>query len=296
LIDQALQHCPGIGPARLAKLSEVGVRTWQDVLQHPERLPPSCRATLIEECRRCQAAVRQRDIQYLVDRLEPCDKWRVLAHYLDEATFFDIETLGLSAADPITVIVAWHQGEFRMFVEHENLDEFLTLLEDVELLVSFNGSTFDVPRVLDTFHVPALPCPHLDLRWITYHHGFSGGLKEIARRLGIERPSDLRDITGEQAVLLWQDWKNDEEQAARDHLLRYCAADVLLLLMVAKQLVGRDDFDRDALWQQLPSVAGVPKLLRSPPPPLLIPPSASSSRDAKRKRLLLAKRWQDQSV
>jgi uncharacterized protein YprB with RNaseH-like and TPR domain len=188
-----------------------------------------------------------------VDRLSPLDKWRIVAEFLDETSFFDIETMGLEHDSPITVIACWHRGELRTFVEHENLDDFLHLLDDVTLLASFNGSSFDVPRVLDTFHIPDLPCPHLDLRWPCYHKGFKGSLKSITSRLGFARPVDLQDADGEMAVHLWNRWTLDQDHPARELLLRYCASDVLLLVMLAHRLAERDVTSHAAWWRHLPS-------------------------------------------
>lgn len=260
MITQALQHCNGIGPVRLAKLHEAGVRCWSDVLNHAERIPATWRDQLTEESGRCLAALDAGDIHYFVDQFAPRDKWRILSHFLDETTFFDIETLGLEYDAPITVIVCWHQGQFQTFVEHENLDDFLELLDQVKLLSSFNGNSFDVPRVLDAFHIPELPCAHLDLRWPCYHHGYPGGLKEITSRMGIKRPDDLQDADGELAVRLWQAWKTHNDHAAREHLIRYCASDVLLLVMLAHRLAGRDDSTLEELWSTLPAVSTQPTL------------------------------------
>lgn len=259
MITQAFQHFRGIGPARLAKLHEAGVRSWSDVLDFPERIPPGWRVELAEECRRCLAALRTGDVHYFVDRFAPQDKWRILAHMLDETTFFDIETLGLDYDAPITVIVCWHRGEFHTFVEHENLDGFLELLDEVRLLASFNGNSFDIPRVLDSFHIPELPCPHLDLRWPCYHQGYAGGLKEITSRMGIRRPTDLQDTDGELAVRLWHCWQTKNDHGAREHLIRYCASDVALLVVLAHRLTGRDAPPPDELWSSLPTVSGSPK-------------------------------------
>ena len=265
MISEALQHCHGVGPFRLAKLHAAGVRSWYDVLAQTEQISTKWRAELVAECRRCLAALDAEDIQYFVDRLAPEDKWRILDRFFDQAAFFDIETLGLNYDAPITVIVCWHHGKLSSFVEHENLDEFLTFIDRVKLLVSFNGNAFDVPRVLSAFHIPALPCPHLDLRWPCYHHGFSGGLKEIARRLGIERPADLQDASGELAVQLWQTWRADNDYEAREYLIRYCAADVLLLIAIAHRLTGRDPSWADDLWSALPSVSKPPALSQRVP-------------------------------
>ena len=257
MITEALLHCPGIGPAKLARLHQAGVRSWHDVIRHRDEFPACRCASLIEECQRCLEALDDKNIRYFVERFAPLDRWRIMAEFLDDTSFFDIETMGLEHHSPITVIACWHRGELHTFVEHENLDDFLSLLEDVTLLASFNGSTFDVPRVLDTFHIPALPCPHLDLRWPCYHQGLKGSLKSITSRLGFVRPVDLQDADGELAIYLWNRWTLDQDHRARELLVRYCASDVVLLALLAHRLADRDVSAPAAWWQHLPSLAPV---------------------------------------
>ena len=192
------------------------------------------------------------DIQYFVETFHSQDKWRILSQYLDRCSYFDIETTGLEYDDTITLIVCWHRGKLHTFVEHENLDDFLDLLDDVELLVSFNGSTFDVPRVLDGFHIPELPCPHVDLRWPCYYADLPGGLKQITSHLGLERPADLQDADGSLAVELWSQWQLQKNAEARELLIRYCAADVLLMLPLSQYLAGQNMSRCDELWCHLP--------------------------------------------
>ncbi len=258
MITAALQQCVGIGPARLARLHEAGVRTWADCLDHPERIPENWRKGLIAESRRCLAALETEDARYFLDHFTPRDKWRVLHHFFGETTFFDIETEGLEHGAPITVIVCWHQGELHTFVEHENLDNFLALLDEVVLQASFNGSSFDVPPVLDAFHIPSLPCAQLDLRWPCHHQGYVGGLKEITHRMEISRPEDLLAADGQLAVQLWHTWRCHHNRAAREQLIRYCASDVLLLVALAERLTGREAMPNDVLWSKLPDAPKSP--------------------------------------
>jgi len=227
------------------------------VIERADEIPFGWRNAAVEESQRCRAALAAQDILYFVNNFVPKDRWRILAHYLEHTSFFDIETAGLEYADPITVIACWHKGEMRTFVEHENLDEFLTLLEHVKLLTSFNGASFDVPRVLDSFHIPELPCPHLDLRWLCYHQGLRGGLKEITCREGISRPRDLQHADGELAIRLWARWQHFNDAMAREQLIRYCASDVLLLLVLAQKLVGDSDLMGEEIWNQLPEATGL---------------------------------------
>ena len=258
MITQALRHITGIGPVRLAKLREAGIASWSDAVRDPDRIPREWRRAVVEESRRCLDALEADDVGYFVDRFAPQDKWRILATFLDRASYFDIETAGLEQSDPITVIACWHRGALHRFVEDENLDEFLELLDDVTLLVSFNGSSFDVPRVLDSFHVPRLPCPHLDMRWILHHRGVTGGLKRIAARAGVERPMDLDDADGALAVRLWDRWRRSGDRSTLDRLIRYCASDVLLLVSLAHRLAGRSESIDEEVWAHLPPASTRP--------------------------------------
>ena len=253
MITEAFQHCRGLGPIKLSQLLNVGVRSWHDALQSPELIPAALRNSVIEECERCLVALEANNIRYFVDAFTTQDKWRILSQFVDRCSYFDIETTGLEYDDTITVIVCWHKGQLHSFVEHENLDNFLDLLDDVELLVSFNGSTFDVPRVLDGFHIPELPCPHLDLRWPCYHKELGGGLKHVTTRLGLQRPYDLQDADGSLAVRLWSSWLHQKNAEARNQLLRYCGADVLLMIPLAEHLAGRPMSSVDRLWEHLPA-------------------------------------------
>ena len=249
VITEAFLHCRGIGPRRLRRLREAGIRSWHDCVRQPEKLPEDLRHALPHEACRLLQALDQRDVRFLAERLAPADRWRILHDFFDEASFFDIETTGLSRSASATVITCWHQGTMHAFVEDENLDQFLDLLDEVRLLVSFNGTQFDIPRLLDTFHIPSLPCAHLDLRWIAYHRGMRGGLKEIARQLGLRRPKELEGMSGAAAVDLWWAWKNGGDAEARTRLIRYCAVDTLLSRAVAARLVNRPDAGDPLLWQ-----------------------------------------------
>lgn len=256
MITEALQHCPGVGPVRLARLNESGIRSWHDVLNYPDRIPAGLRGSMLRECSTALDALQRNDIRYFVDRFTNQDKWRILTQYHEHAACFDIETTGLEYDATISVIVCWHRGRLHTFVEHENLDDFLELLDDIPLLVSFNGCTFDVPRVLDAFHIPQLPCPHIDLRWPCYHRGLTGSLKSITQRLGFSRPHDLRFADGEMAVQLWADWLTRRNHTARSLLLRYCGADVLLLKMLAHHVAMAPMPPTAELWSQLQNIAG----------------------------------------
>lgn len=256
MIREAFCHLPGVGPETLKAMHGAGLRSWSDIVQRPQCVPLKPRAyeSVLNEIFRCERAVADGDIAYLVKAFEPRDHWRILGHWFDRAAFFDIETEGVEHGSPVTVVALLHRGRLSTFVRGENLDAFLDALDDIELLVSFNGASFDVPRILRHYNVPSLPCPHIDLRWLCYHGGHEGGLKRIETGVGIERPADLRGIDGKDAELFWKLWTVRRDAAARARLVRYCAADVLALQFLAAHLLrgrGIEAAVRPDLWQLL---------------------------------------------
>ena len=244
MVDQTFLHFPGIGPATEQRIFEAGLSTWSSVLQAPESLPfrGERRTVLLRELGRCQEALEKEDLSLLVDSLIVREQWRILAKWRERLTYFDIETSGLSYDDYITVVACYHKGQVHQFVRGENLDDFLELLDDVDLLVSFNGGTFDVPLVLRTWHIQELPCAHIDLRWQCYHVGLRGGLKEVEQLLDIRRSSRLEGIDGFEAVLLWSRWEGSRDAQAREKLLAYCRQDVLSLRAINDEILRRRGF------------------------------------------------------
>lgn len=208
----------------------------------------------------------------------------------EQASYFDIETSGLEADSIVTLVCCFHRGRPLRFLADDNLDDFLELLEEVRLLVSFNGASFDVPRVLARFHIPELPCAHVDLRWLCHHVGWRGGLKKIERELGLRRPADLEGLGGAEAVWLWRAWSQAGDVRSRRTLERYCAADTVSLKRLAAQLCAERGLrvavpEAEELWRLIheelpdlgrPQAAVWPAAVAEPQPaPQPAPPVAA---------------------
>lgn len=187
-----------------------------------------------------------------------------LAAAPERAAFFDIETEGLGVTARVTMIACLLGGRLEIFERGGNLDGFLARIEEASLLVSFNGATFDEPRLLDHFRIPRLPRPHLDLRKTCKARGLTGGLKKIERAVGILRPADISGMSGEDADWMWRAWEKDRDEAIHTRLLRYCAADVVALELLAHHLLGR------------PIPASPWALLDAMPPPVEPPEPAAA--------------------
>ncbi|MFZ2087538.1 MAG: ribonuclease H-like domain-containing protein, partial [Desulfobaccales bacterium] len=114
------------------------------------------------------------------------------------------------------------------FVLGRNLLEFPEALQGVDVLVTFNGSQFDLPVLRAAF--PDLPFPpvHLDLRFILSRLGYRGGLKRLEPLFGIKRAPEVASLNGYDAVLLWRRFQRGDRTAGK-LLLQYNQEDVLNL-------------------------------------------------------------------
>jgi uncharacterized protein YprB with RNaseH-like and TPR domain len=232
-------HLKGIGPGANQKILDAGLQNWQMALEHSELLPLSKAkiSSVTDELKRYSDELQNDNWFNLVAALPAKEHWRVLKDNLHRISYFDIETDGKSMyeGEP-TVICCYHRGEMLTYMNGENLDDFPDILDDIDMLTSFNGASFDVPYVQTYFSIPTFPCPHIDLRWICHHKGLKGGLKAIEVELGMNRDANVHGVDGLEAIALWQKWKWYRSEPALERLIHYCRADVMGLEVLAKEI------------------------------------------------------------
>jgi uncharacterized protein len=120
--------------------------------------------------------------------------------------------------------------------------EFPEALADVDVLVTFNGTQFDLPVLKAFFPDLILPPLHLDLRFILARLGYRGGLKRLEPLFGIYRAPEVAGLNGFDAVLLWDRFQRGD-LTARKLLLQYNEEDVLNLETLMEQAfeMGKED-------------------------------------------------------
>jgi len=239
LINGTFLHCRGVGLKTEHRLKSAGYLTWEDCLSGPADLPfhSKNREQFLSRLRESQLALQNEDIAFFAANYPIREHWRILGTFYQDATYFDIETSGLSSySNFVTVITAYFQGELHTFLYEENLDDFLELVSRSRLLIAFNGNSFDIPFLENAFNIPEIGCPYLDLRWICYHEGYTGGLKQIENKMEIPRPTNMADISGADAVTLFYQWQKGDREA-RNRLVTYCQIDTLATFLVADRLL-----------------------------------------------------------
>jgi len=177
-----------------------------------------------------EAALENKDsIRFFLDRLSPADLWRLFDRFKDRAVYLDIETSGLQrGVDEITVIGLYDGKRVKTFVNGINLAEFELEIATYGLVITFNGSQFDLPFIRRQFPNISLPAAHIDLRFFLKRLGYSGGIKAIEKSFGLSRDSAIDGIDGYEAVLLWRTYQWGDESAL-DRLIQYNTADIVHL-------------------------------------------------------------------
>jgi len=195
-------------------------------LGNKERLLSRLRDSFVRET--LEASIKNRDnIRFFRDRLPVAALWRVYEDFKKSAVYLDIETSGYyQGIDEITVIGMYDGQTVRSFVQGINLDEFELAIAPYELIITFNGSQFDLPFIRRQFPNIALPPAHIDLRFFLRKLGYRGGLKTIEKSIGLFRNAAIAGMDGYDAVLLWNAYQSGDESAL-ERLILYNTADIV---------------------------------------------------------------------
>ncbi len=209
---------------------ENGISCWSDLITalNGGRLPVPPRPEWVEILRRSQLELARLNSLFFARALPSSEHWRLYGSFSSQTLFLDIETTGLNPDDTITVIGCSLGGLYRSFVSGRNLDEAPALIASASLMVTFNGTYFDIPFLQKTFPSHPLPRVHLDLRDLLRRLGIRGTQKEIEIRLGIVRKDAVKYLTGRDAVFLWEAHQRGDP-AALPRLIEYNREDVRCL-------------------------------------------------------------------
>lgn len=228
LLEHTFIHIPGIGPKTEKRIWESGIYTWQDFLKADRVIINPSKDRMIRY--ELERSLRHRDeIRFFQNRLSSDQMWRLFQDFRDRAVYLDIETSGgFQGVDEITVIGLYDGDSVFTFVNGRNLEEFEIAIASYELVITFNGSTFDLPFIRRGFPHIHLPPAHIDLRFVLNRLGYKGGLKAIEKSMGISRESDIEGLNGFDAVLLWKAHQWGDREALKE-LIRYNTADIVNL-------------------------------------------------------------------
>lgn len=173
------------------------------------------------------------------------DQLALCAMHPERVLFLDIETTGLSHHyDEITVIGWSIGGRASTLVKGDHHRELAEDAKNAIAMVTFNGIRFDQRFIRQEFPDIELPGTHLDLMYLCRRVGLTGGQKAIEKQLGIQMRSDIGDLDGFAAVLLWHRYLRGDFDALQT-LVRYNRADIAAMGAIFDHVLDRMVIDPD---------------------------------------------------
>lgn len=231
MIRETFVHIAGVGYRIEERLWRSGIRTWDEfsAARRPPRIGRRLARRISDEIERSAEALRTGRHRYFARKLPSRDQWRAFDTFRRHAMYLDIETTGFSIGrDAVTVVGVYDGIRKRSFVQGENLEDLPSVLRRAKMLVTFNGSRFDVPFLRKAFPRMGLDQIHVDVLHPLARLGFVGGLKAIEAEMGIARSDETSGLRGADAIRLWHSYEAGDDDA-RELLLAYNMEDVVNL-------------------------------------------------------------------
>ncbi len=245
ILPRTFVHLPGVGETTERALWLGGITSWTKLLKSCAPLPTSLRARseVARVTHQSLEAFERDDVSFFAERLPRDEWWRLYPSFHAKAVFLDIETTGLSHYyDDITLVGLYDGERVTTLISGHNLHQLHDLLRQYQIVITFNGTLFDIPFLKTKFPTLQLPPIHLDLRYLLKRLGYSGGLKQIERRLGLKRSKEAESVDGLMATVLWARYRRGDVRSL-EQLVTYNTADVTslrsLIRFSCQQLASR---------------------------------------------------------
>ncbi|MGI6472209.1 MAG: ribonuclease H-like domain-containing protein [Candidatus Methanomethylophilaceae archaeon] len=238
MIKRTFCIAPSIGKKKEMCIWESGIRNWEEFLDAEEvcTVPVYRKGDCDRAISKAADLLKNRDSVGLGKITPKSEKWRMFGEFGDEAAYLDIETDGLSRDSLVTAVTVHRKNRTVTLVHGRELNSrnLSDALNGSTMLVTFNGSCFDIPILKNSFPSLDFEMPHLDLRFAARRVGFSGGLGRLETELGIERAEEIEGVDGFEAVRLWKRWEMYNDADALDKLVEYNRADTVNLERIAE--------------------------------------------------------------
>jgi len=230
MIEQSFVFLDGVGFKGEEGIREQ-VRDWNGFLKKDKIKGLSKKAKLFFDRKILEARKELYNLNadYFVGKMPKKEMWRLYDFFRDSVLFLDIET---DSFGKVILIGMSDSYDSKLMVKGVNLDKeiFLKELEKYKLLVTFNGRSFDIPKIEKEFGIKVEKA-HIDLKPLSVNLGWKGGLKEVEVLLGIERPRHLRG----NPVDLWKAFHASGDREYLDLLIAYNEEDVVNLKTVMEK-------------------------------------------------------------
>ncbi|MFC1648420.1 ribonuclease H-like domain-containing protein [Nanoarchaeota archaeon] len=235
MIQNTFMLLPGISYRTERSLWHQNILSWNDFLgkDNVGGIGNARKLHCDKQLKKAKSALHEDNASFFFDKLPLSEHWRLYNHFKEDAAFLDIETCG--GYGYVTVIGIYDGYDVKHFVRGANLSKeaINKELAKYKMLITFNGSSFDIPVINRYFNEVVPEVPHMDLRHLCARLGFTGGLKLVEQQLSIRRKSDVEGLSGGDAVMLWDRFRATKDDKYLQQLLDYNAEDIINLKPIA---------------------------------------------------------------
>jgi uncharacterized protein YprB with RNaseH-like and TPR domain/predicted nuclease with RNAse H fold len=231
MLRSTFLHIPGVGPVTEKMIWSRRIYSWDDFIEKRRKVGISDNvANRIEKwLRRSERALEKKDALFFSTRLPQRDLWRLYPEFKNRTAFLDIETTGLSFYyDDITLIGLYNGKDVKTFVQGQNLGDFESEIKKYSIIVTYNGTLFDLRFIREKLGQQLVPPVHIDLRFLLKRLGYTGGLKSVEKQMNICREEEVADLSGFDATVLWNRYVRGDDYAL-ESLVKYNLADIVNL-------------------------------------------------------------------
>lgn len=234
----------GIGEKLERRLWRDGILTWGDFIHAGDIhfISPERKLFFDGSLSAASRKLEEKDAIFFARSIRRREHWRLFEIFRDNALCLDIETNGLppGRGGYVTVVGLYDGYDWTSLVSGENLtaENLSKALTGYKCLLTFYGSSFDIPFLQRSFPEVRFDIPHFDLCFAAKRLGIHGGLKKIETLFEIERVEEVKGMDGYDAVKLWELAKRGNDEAKR-LLLSYNREDTVNLRAIADILYRR---------------------------------------------------------
>ena len=227
-----------ITAAKEKKIWEQGILSWNDFLKSGKISGISAAAKRYYDRKIVEARQQlyEGNSGYFASVMPQIEHWRLYDFFKEEAVYLDIETDSLSDNCDVTMVGLFDGYDTKTMIRRMNLDWQMLRreLEKYKIVVSFNGSVFDLPFIRKRYGEVIPQLPHFDLRFGCSKIGLNGGLKTVEKELGIRRSNSVVEgMYGGDAAQLYRMWRGSGDEYYLRLLVEYNEEDVINLKKIA---------------------------------------------------------------